>query len=186
MKKIESILILDDKQENIDAYKKAIKGYYPYANVTYAYSEKEGLKLIKKENYDVIITDRVMEDEYSGHRIIDKSIDYGIPAFMITEYHHGGTISSISPVIVNEVPGVYQYYGPKKSPETLNQLLSQIFKQETDMIETRILFKTTDLAIERYKKYTEKQIWDMDDLLDYYKEILLEATYKGKEYLDQK
>jgi hypothetical protein len=105
---------------------------------------------------------------------------------MITEHQHGGTISSISPVLVNELPGVYQYSGPKKNPETLNQLLSQVFKQETDMIETRILSNTIDLAIERYEKCTKKQIYDMNDLLDYYKEILLEATYKGKEYLNQK
>lgn len=182
-------LIIDDKKENIDAYKKAIKQYFPELNATYAYSEKEGLYLLdERHKYDLVITDRVMEDEFSGYKIIDKSIDYRIPAFMITEYQHGGKISSVSPVVLasNDF-GEYNYYGAKNDPETLNKLIQKIFNNNSEGIYNVILFGTINKAIERYDKFVgQKQSKEMSELIDLYKEPLFELIHQGGSYLDYK
>jgi DNA-binding NtrC family response regulator len=181
------ILILDDKKENINAYKATLKENYPEFKPTYAYSEKEGLYLLdKKQKYDLVITDRIMEDEFSGHRIIDKCIDNLIPAFMITEWDHSGKLSSISPVLTEESFGEYMYRGAKKDPETIYGLMQKIFETNSSRIYTHILFKTIGKALEQYDNFVGERSEEVNKLIDRYKEPLFAKIHKGNEYLEQK
>lgn len=83
-----NILIVDDEKANADAYKRALELNMPMHEVETAENEEEAAKLIKSNNYDVIITDLAMLDEKSGMRVLTyaKEKDPLSMVILITAY----------------------------------------------------------------------------------------------------
>jgi class 3 adenylate cyclase len=83
-----NILVVDDEVANANAYKRALKLNMPMHSVKVANDENEAFKLIKSEDFDVIVTDLAMADEKSGMRVLScaKEKDPLIMVIIVTGY----------------------------------------------------------------------------------------------------
>ncbi len=91
------ILIIDDDEDFV-AITKTIFESKSYQCVT-AYSAKEGLQKIKKENPDLIIVDVMMEDMTAGFRLVNtlRTAEEG------SEYHPYSKIPLLMVTVFEEV-----------------------------------------------------------------------------------
>lgn len=83
---IKKILVVDDTEENIVAAKECLKELSDYLGVDYAKNTKEAKELLKKGEYDYVITDLKMEEKYSGLEVVKEAIRNYILPLIVTGY----------------------------------------------------------------------------------------------------
>ena len=65
-----TILIVDDQETNRKAYKLTIEDSGLFHNIHLAGNQKEAANLIKENNYDIILTDMIMDDDDDGIKVL--------------------------------------------------------------------------------------------------------------------
>lgn len=70
---VKSVLVVDDQETNRKAYKLTIQDSGLFQKIDEASNEDDAIKLIRKNNYDVILTDMIMNEDDSGLKVLKKA-----------------------------------------------------------------------------------------------------------------
>jgi len=166
---LKRILVADDREENISSYKQIFKDVQDTC-VDYVYSGKDAIDSIKKNSYDLVLTDKNMENEYSGYDVVYESLQKNIPVYLITTYDHTKNHTEISPSLVDGDIKLYRTNGIKDDVQTLKTIFDYLYTSKTFEIMKGVINGTIKYCEEQNKeKFEEAKIdftYDIIDLLE--------------------
>ena len=120
--KLEKILIVDDRDENLEATRIVM----PQAD--FARSAAEAIELLGKEEYDLVLTDMQMETLTAGLNVVKEALVKNAVPYVLTHTgpaHHGASTVEMKPYC----GGIYFTNG-KANAETWREALRRVENAE--------------------------------------------------------
>jgi len=132
-----NILIIDDNTDFVDDLKLLLAGDY---NTRGVYSGREGLKLIERHNFDLLLLDIDLGDGPDGLDLLDmlKQKEILLPVIMITRDQ------SIDTVVMAIKKGAYHYVGKKPDLSELKLLINRAIEESEIRRENLVLREEFD------------------------------------------
>lgn len=102
---VETFLIVDDKEENRKAFKKAVREIFPDKKVLEASSAKKAKEVIAENSdaIDFVLSDMQMEEDVSGFYVAFEAWSWFIPAVVVTAGDHHGAYVTASVLCNSEI-----------------------------------------------------------------------------------
>lgn len=143
-----SILFVDDEPANLNVFQTTFKWYYI---VHVASSASEGMKILEKENIDMIITDQRMP-EMTGVEFLKQVIPIypDLIRIIITAYSDMEAIA----YAINEV-GIYQYITKPWDADEMRHILHKGFVTYQLRLDNNKLIKDLETANKQLKEANE-------------------------------
>jgi len=92
--KIRGVLLVDDKEENVEAGTSALIDFFPNAKHFKALSALKAIEILREnhDSIDFVISDMMMEKSDSGHEVAFEAWSWGIPSTIVSAGYgdHGG------------------------------------------------------------------------------------------------